>query len=171
MNSRVIVTRRCIIWDKKTTVAMSSVLQHCRMVDLRGALQVQKDIGQEGWAALREALSQRLHDIPHLDTCLKINLASARKEDLRAIWECVSLSWKSSGDDLVFEKQRGEEGWIALEEFLDLTNEEWEARKAADQAEAGQAGQVDQDEVGQAGQVQDEGGHAAGEVVGHDNQA
>ena len=85
------------------------------MVDLRGVLLVLKDIGCEGWAALREALSWQLHDVPHLDSNLKINLASARKEDLRDIWEGLSLSWKSSGDQLKFEKQRGEEGWNALD--------------------------------------------------------
>ena len=107
------------------------MLKHSRKVDLRGVLRVSEDIGQEGWAALREALSWGLHDVPHLDTCLKTNLASARKEDLRAIWECLSLSWKSYEDNLVFEKQRGEKGLIALERFLDLTSEEWEARKRA----------------------------------------
>ena len=131
VDSRVIVRRIIHCDDKKTAFAISSVLQHCRMVDLRGQLLVKGDIGLEGWAALREALSCRLHDVPHLDTHLKINLASARKEDLRAIWECLSLSWKSSGDQLKFEKQRGEEGWNALERFSDLTNEEWKARKRA----------------------------------------
>ena len=132
MNSRVIV-RRLACSNKETAFAMSSVLQHCQKVDLRGfgQLVVRGDIGLEGWAVLREALSCRLHDVPHLDTHLKINLASARKEDLRAIWECLSLSWKSSGDQLKFKKQRGEEGWIALERFLDLTPEEWETRKRA----------------------------------------
>ena len=33
------------------------------------------------------------------------------------------------GDHEVFDKQRGEEGWRALEQFLDLTNEEWRAAK------------------------------------------
>ena len=111
VNSRVIV-RRLACCNKETAFAMSSVLQHCQKVDLLGLGQmaVEGDLGVEGWAALREALSCRLHDVPHLDTHLKINLASARKEDLRAIWECLSLSWKSSGDQLKFMKQRGEEG-------------------------------------------------------------
>ena len=74
------------------------------------------------------ALSFWLHDIPHIDTCFKINLASARREDLRAIWECLSHSWKSSRDQLEFKKHRGEEGWKAFERFLDLTDEERELR-------------------------------------------
>ena len=98
MNSRVIV-RRLACWNNETALGMSSVLQHCQKVDLLGLGQmaVEGDLGVEGWAALREALSQRLHDIPHLDTHLTMNLArkpSARKEDLRAI---LSLPWKDIG--------------------------------------------------------------------------
>ena len=33
------------------------------------------------------------------------------------------------GDHEVFAKQRGEDGWAALEKFLDLTNDEWRAAK------------------------------------------
>ena len=57
-------------------------MQLCRRVDLRDNLKVPKDIGKQGWAALREALSWRLHDIPHLDTERKSFMASARREDL-----------------------------------------------------------------------------------------
>ena len=39
----------------------------------------------------------------------------------------------------MFSKQRGEEGWCALEKFLDLTNEEWMAAK---RSMGGQQGQV-----------------------------
>ena len=53
-------------------LSMESVdfLQHCRMVDLHGLLQVDGNIGWEGWAALTEALSWRLHDIPHFNTVI-----------------------------------------------------------------------------------------------------
>jgi len=107
-------------------------------VELHGPLEVDRDIRREGWAGLRQALSWRLHDIPHLDTRFKSYVTSARREDLRAIWECISLSWKFSGVfrggqllELEFEKQMGDKGLAALERFVDLTNEEWAARKKA----------------------------------------
>ena len=111
--------------DKDSASAIFYLMQHCRKLNFCHLL-VKEDIGREGWAALREASSWRA--IPHLDTCLKINMASARMEDLRAIWECLSFSWKSSGDQMKFQKQRGEKGWKALERFLDFTDEEWRLR-------------------------------------------
>ena len=112
--------------DKNSASAISSLMQHCRQPNFCHLL-VKEDIGREGWAALREASSWRA--IPHLDTCLKINMTSARREDLRAIWERLSHSWKSSGDQMKFQRLRGEEGWNALERFLDFTDEEWKLRK------------------------------------------
>ena len=59
-------------------------------------------------------------------------MASAERKDLRAIWECLSLSWKisrSDGSFVVFDKASGdpEEAWQRLEQFLDLTDSEWRA--------------------------------------------
>ena len=66
-------------------------------------------------------------------------MVSARREDLRAIWECLSLSWKFLGDREMFYRQRGEEGWRTLEQFLDLSNAEWRAAKRAAAVAAQQA--------------------------------
>ena len=126
VDSRVIVRCKVQCGDKDKVSAFSSLMRHCREVELR-RLQVDGDIGWEGWAVLREALSLRLHDIPRLNTRFRTYLASARKEDLRAIWECLSHSLNFC-DFLKFEKQRGEEGWNALEQLLDFTDEEWRAR-------------------------------------------
>ena len=105
---------------KKNALDVLSVLKNCQIVDLGGLLHV-GDIGREGWAALREALqSEQLHDIPQIDSCGKSNVTSARREDLRAIWRCLCLSWKFSGHLEVFDKKRGEEGWSALGQFLDM---------------------------------------------------
>ena len=130
--TRVVVRSNIQCGSKKSALDVSSVLKNCQIVDLGGLLHVAGDIGREGWTALREALqSEQLHDIPQLDSCCKGYVTCARREDLRAIWRCLSLSWKFSGDQEVFEKQRGEEGWSALEQFLDLTNAEWRAEKVA----------------------------------------
>ena len=141
VETRVVVHERILCLNDECANALSSVMQHCSELDLRGHLEVDRDIRKGGWTALREALSWRLHDIPHLDTGCKSFVASARREDLRAIWECISLSWKFRGEiptvsspnrgTLVFEKQRGEEGLAALERFVDLTQEEWTVRKRA----------------------------------------
>ena len=127
VDTEVVVRWKIECQGEESAVAISSLMQLCQRVDLQGTLLVPKDIGKQGWAAMREALSWRLHDIPHLDTPRKSFMASARREDLRAIWESLSLSWRFKGDHEVFDKQ--EEGWRALEQFLDLTNEEWRAAK------------------------------------------
>ena len=127
VDSRVIVRSPGIqCEDKDSASAISSLMQHCQQVCFCHLL-VKEDIGRDGWALLREASSWKA--IPHLDTCLKRNLASARREDLRVIWECLSHSWKSSGDQMKFQRLRGDEGWNALERFLDFTDEEWKLRK------------------------------------------
>merc|ERR1719370_1509299 len=131
VDTKVVVRRNIQCQGVESASAISSLIQNCRRMELRGNLQVPKDIGGEGWAALREALSWKLHDIPHLDTGRKSYMASASREDLRAIWECLSLSWKFMEDHEAFAKQRGEEGWSALEQFLDLTNDEWRTAKRA----------------------------------------
>ena len=84
---------------------------------------------------IKEALSR--HALACLKTCFKQNVATARREDLRAIWECVTDSWEFSHENfnwlvapLVFEKKRGAEGLAALERFLDLTDAEWATRRA-----------------------------------------
>ena len=133
VDTKVVVRSNILCEGEESASAISALMQHCRRLDLgvHGHLKVAKDIGREGWTALREALSWRLHDVPHLYTGCKIYVASARREELRAIWECLSLSWSFRGDGEVFARQRGEEGWRSLEQFLDLTNEEWRAAKRA----------------------------------------
>ena len=139
VDTKVVVRKNIQCQGVESASAISSLMQNCRRMELRGNLQVPKDIRGEGWAALREALSWKLHDIPHLDTGRKSYMASASREDLRAIWECLSLSWKFMEDHEAFAKQRGEEGWSALEQFLDLTNDEW---RTAKRAMGGQQAQV-----------------------------
>ena len=132
VETRVVVRSSIQCAGKTSFSAVCSVLQHSKIVDLAGSLQVYEDIGTDGWTALTEALSSgHLHDIPKLDTCKKSYLASARAEDVRAIWRCLSVAWVFGGDLEVFDKGSGREGWSALEQFLDLTNEECRAAKRA----------------------------------------
>ena len=128
---KVLVRSHILCGGEESALAISSLMQHCRRLNLR-SLKVAKDIGTEGWAALRRALSSKQHHVPHLDVGFKIYLASARREDVRAIWECVSHSWAFSGEFELFEgEDGGEEGWRTLEQFLDLTKAEWIVVKRA----------------------------------------
>ena len=131
VDTRVVVRKAILCQGEESASAISSLMQHCGKVEVLGYLQVLQDIGKEGWTALREALSGKLHDILHIDTGRKSFMRSARREDLKDIWDCLSVSWRFMGDHEVFHKQRGEEGWAALEQFLDLTGEEWRAAKRA----------------------------------------
>ena len=125
IHPKVLVRSHILCGGEESALAISSLMQHCRRLNLR-SLKVAKDIGTEGWAALRRALSSKQHHVPHLDVGFKIYLASARREDVRAIWECVSHSWEFSGENVVLEgEDGGEEGWRTLEQFLDLTKAEW----------------------------------------------
>ena len=128
---KVAVRSHILCEGEESALAISSLMQHCRTLNLR-SLKVAKDIGTEGWAALRRALSSKQHHVPHIDVGFKIYLASARREDVRAIWECVSHSWAFSGEFELFEgEDGGEEGWRTLEQFLDLTKADWIVVKRA----------------------------------------
>ena len=126
--TRVEVWENLICKNQEDVKAISSLMQNCQSVHIHGSLFIPDDIGRKGWAALGQALSCKLQDVPRIKTLDKSCMASADRKDLRAIWECLSLSWEicvaRSG---LFEKHGGEDAWQKLEQFLDLTDEEWHA--------------------------------------------
>ena len=114
--------------NQDEAIAISSLMQNCESVQIDRSVSVPRDIGRDGWAALSEALSWRLHNVPYLHTGLKSFMASAERKDLRAIWECLSLAWKisrSDGSYMMFSHHIPEAGWQRLEQFLDLTDRQW----------------------------------------------
>ena len=124
------VRRRIVCKKKDDCLAISSLMQNCNSFNLNGILLVPQDIGRDGWAALKEALSWRLHDIPRIWTGLKAFMLSADREDLREIWDSVSLMWlvsRSDGSFVDFKKDDGEVAWQRLEQFLDISSGEWRA--------------------------------------------
>ena len=138
--SKFIIRKRITVMFIRDLSSFSSVVQHCQEADVQ-CLEVVRDLGQEGWTTLRGALSAPSCALACLDTMSKGIVTFARREDLRAIWECVTLSWRfpaerlgGLGGSLVFEKRRGAEGLAALERFLDMTNGEWVARRGKAQA-------------------------------------
>ena len=56
VESRVVVRVGILCMGEECANALSSVMQHCSVVDLRGHLEVDTDIREKGWTALREAL-------------------------------------------------------------------------------------------------------------------
>ena len=138
--AKFIIRKKITLRFTRDVSSFSSVVQHCQEADLQ-CLEVVRDLGQEGWTTLRGALSAPSCALACLDTMSKGTMTSARREDLRAIWECVTLSWRFSaerlgglGGSLLFEKSRGAEGLAALERFLDMTNGEWVERRGKAQA-------------------------------------
>ena len=110
-DTSVLVRSKIICKNQDEGIAISSLMQNCKSVQILGYVSVPRDIGREGWAALSEALSWRLHDVPFVKTGLKSYMASAERKDLRTMtvtmdapwmphrscsWSCSwSWSWKS----------------------------------------------------------------------------
>ena len=127
IDTKVFVLSHILCEGEESALAISVLMQHCKRMQ-PGPLKVTKDIGREGWAALREALSGGLHHVTYIDSGFKSFLASAKREDVKAIWESVSQSWHFSGEHEVFYKLfHAEEGWRSFQQFLDLTKAEWTA--------------------------------------------
>ena len=99
--------------SKESAEAISTLMEYCKSVDVREALITVVDIGMEGWAALEKALSQ---NFVNRIVSYKVSLTNARREDLRAIWECATYGWVVLMEDNTAEVF-GE--WDLFEEFLD----------------------------------------------------
>ena len=100
--------------SKDMAEAISTLLQYCHNVDVQDALFIPVDIGTEGWAALGKALYQ---NVVNAVVSKKADMASARREDLWAIWECATNGWDVWLDDNV--REFFDDEWYLFEEFLD----------------------------------------------------
>ena len=98
--------------SKEDAEAMSTLMQLCQWVDVQDALGIEVDIGTEGWTALGEALSWK--SVGAIAS-FKVHMASARKEDLKAILEGVTYGWRILLDDGRTELF---EDWDEFENFL-----------------------------------------------------
>ena len=82
------------------------------------------DMEAEGWTALGKALFQ-LHNKVAGFRCFKSQMGDAKMEDVKVIWDCLSEEWTLSlgeGDE-IFYKDRGGDGWLALEKCLSMTDD------------------------------------------------
>ena len=99
--------------SKEMAKAISNLLQYCHRVDVQDALIIQVDIGTEGWAALGKALYQ---NVVNRIISNKGDMASAKREDLWAIWECATNGWEVWIND---NTSAWFDEWDLFEEFLD----------------------------------------------------
>ena len=101
-------------------LALPTLVQHCYTLDIRD-LVILADVGQEGWAALAEALSGK--EVFQINSDSPNCMASARREDLRDIWEHLQLDgsscWTVRLDDEWPSRFQEFEDWASFEKFLD----------------------------------------------------
>ena len=97
-------------------LALPTLVQHCYTLDIRD-LDILADVGQEGWAALAEALSGK--EVYSINSYSPNCMASARREDLRDIWEHLTGSWTVRLDDEWPTRCQDFEDWASFEKFLD----------------------------------------------------
>ena len=132
VKTRVDVSSGLFCKSKESAEAISTLMQHCQRVDVF-ALFIEADIGTEGWAVLGKALSWGNVEwiISH-----KVQMASARREDQKAIWEGVSTGWEVWLDEVQSELF---EDWNEFEKFL----------KAEEDAKENEDEDGDEDKEGQ----------------------
>ena len=104
--------------SKESAEAISNLMQHCQRVDVQISLVNEVDLGVEGWAALGKAFSW----IPgNTEKCVdwvdssKVDMASARREDLKAILEGVG-GWSIWLDE---KRSQSFQDWNLFEKCLD----------------------------------------------------
>ena len=118
--------------NNKTIVdALFTLMENCQEICFR-ILRVEEEVGNEGWAVLRQAFQlphRRDPEWPYSVRASRKAMAEGRREDLRAIWDTLDTVgfWT-----VVFQRDRydnflrvnGEVEWERLEQCLDLTIKE-----------------------------------------------
>ena len=105
------------------------------------------------WAALGMALGWGKLKIGTVLAGLKKDAKEANREDVRTVWEAIShflVIWPEK----VFEKERGEQGWQALEQFLDAPEYQWSLDSDEDEDEV----EEEDDEIEEEDEVEEEDG-------------
>ena len=105
--------------SKESAEAVSNLMRQCKWVDVQNSLDLGPDLGSEGWAALAKAFSWIREDariyVDWVDS-VKVDTASARREDLKSIWEGVGPGWSLWLD---LERSQAFEDWSLFEKCLD----------------------------------------------------
>ena len=105
--------------SKESAEAVSNLMHQCKWVDVQNSLDLGPDLGSEGWAALAKAFSWIRKDariyVDWVDS-VKVDTGSARREDLKTIWEGVGPGWSLWLD---LERSQAFEDWSLFEKCLD----------------------------------------------------
>ena len=102
--------------NEKSAEAISTLMLFSERVDVQDCLHVSDDIGADGWAWLRDALSRK--DVAWLESHLD-NMASARRNDLRAIFDYTTHGFEVWQDS--WETSEVFQDWDQFENCLDFT--------------------------------------------------
>ena len=105
---------------------LSSLIMNCQGVKISGYLAIVGERTTAEWSGLGSALSRQNVQVTDVNSS-KSQMACAREEDLRAIWDAMSGSWtlfwrKEEIDQ--FYKENGEEAWEALKHWWRMTDGE-----------------------------------------------
>ena len=118
--------------SRKDAEAFYAITENCQVLFFR-TLSIEREIGAEGWAAIRKAFELHERIFPRYDlTSTKQAMAEGRREDLRAIWDNLGL-WSSwilvEGGPMHATRL---EHWEVLENILDTKEEEAEGGHGED---------------------------------------
>ena len=124
----------------ETAEAFYALAQNCQTLRFP-TIQIDHDIGADGWAMIRKAIQHLGRMVPRYDILTnKKAIAGGRRDDLRAIWDGLGFlsSW------CLLEKDDGPritrlEHWELLEEILDTREEE--KQESEEHEAAGEPGQ------------------------------
>ena len=130
--------------SKKSTQALNTIMERCNKLNFSDGVifEVYGDIEEEGWAVLLKVALYCRGTNPHHETAVDVHasretLTGARREDLRSIWDVMGTRGCWEVESSKYDGRQGvgselfrtsEVEWEALEQVLDMSNEEWEAR-------------------------------------------
>ena len=118
--------------------ALSTVMEQCESFHIQHNLCIDEDVGTQGWTALRKGLA--LQEVNFI-VCDREDMASARREDLKAIWASLSQGWTwLRGPDF----SKDGYNWPLLEQYLDMTEEEWAKLFPSSDEDSSSSGEEDE---------------------------
>ena len=143
-------------------LALPTLVQHCYTLDIHD-LDILADVGQEGWAALAEALSGK--EVFRIYSDSPNCMASARREDLRDIWEHLAGSWGVRLDYEEPTRFQDFEDWASFEKFLDGEETDVPIQVVGDSSSEEEEGEEEEEEEeGEGGEEND--GNMSATILG-----
>ena len=107
---------RIMISSMEGAEAWKTIMEACEEYKPIGCVQVLRGVGEEGWDCHRKKRTGRGLE--------------GQKDHLRDIWDAISEYFLLEGDairSLIFDKSDGGAGWRRLEQFVDMSKEEFDA--------------------------------------------